>query len=419
MQRILIISLLCLLVVTSCNLPVSTPPAENQSIGQIEKLQGGVQAGPASSLTNVESLRVMYNNDAIHVYNNGKAKLDFGHGLAFTLYNDTVSEGARVDNRGTSREAAIFLSQGGLKAYNPPGSSSKVNLSNGVNILILGTHYFVAYDPVTDETWVYNFDGILQYELPPGGYQALSSGTLLEIDNAQMTHLYYGFTFSEEEFDARATSLNSPVQAIREMVKDGLVTVTPTATPTSTSTLSPTLTSMPTATQTPSLTATPIPCYSARFVADVTIPDGSMINPITFFTKTWRIRNTGSCVWDANYQVVFVGGTQMFAAASNAFPWTAGVVGYGQTADITVNLVSPRAPGVYQGDFMLLAPNGMYFGLGQENKSFWARIVVPEPITATPSPTQTTPTPWTITPSTITPGITPPVLSITSRHAAP
>ncbi|HET9905186.1 MAG TPA: NBR1-Ig-like domain-containing protein [Anaerolineales bacterium] len=404
------ISLLSVLVMTSCNIPVNTPPAENQSIGQIEKLQGGVQAGPASSLTTVESLRDMYNNDAVHVYNNGKAELDFGHGLAFTLYNDTVSGGARVDDGGTSPQAEIRLSEGGLKGYNPPGSETRVKLPNDVNILILGTHYVVAYDPVADETWVYNFDGLLQYELPPGGYQALSSGTLLKIDKAQMTHLYYGFKFSEQDFDARATSLNSPIQAVREIVRDGLVipVTGETATPTNTPTATATLTSLPTSTQIPTLTATPIPCYSARFVADVTIPDGSMISPLTFFTKTWRIRNTGSCVWDANYQVVFVGGTQMFAAASNAFPWTAGVVGYGQTADITVSLVSPRLPGMYQGDFMLMAPNGRYFGLGTEHKSFWVRIVVPEPSTPTPSPTPTiTPTistPWTITPGTLTSG---------------
>jgi hypothetical protein len=121
----------------------------------------------------------------------------------------------------------------------------------------------------------------------------------------------------------------------------------------------------------------------------VTIPDGSIVNPYTFFTKIWRLRNTGSCTWDSGYQIVFVDGTQM--SESKFFKWTGGIVGYGQTADITVNLISPRTPGTYQGNFMLLAPNGTYFGLGTENKFFWVKIVVPEPNKPPPAPSIVSP----------------------------
>jgi hypothetical protein len=44
--------------------------------------------------------------------------------------------------------------------------------------------------------------------------------------------------------------------------------------------------------------------------------------------------------------------------------------------DLSVSLFSPETPGSYQGNFMLLAPDGTYFGLGVENKSFWVRITV-------------------------------------------
>jgi hypothetical protein len=94
--------------------------------------------------------------------------------------------------------------------------------------------------------------------------------------------------------------------------------------------------------------------------------------PYTSFIKTWRLRNEGSCAWDSRYQLVFVDGTPM--ARTQVFPWTGGTVGFGQTVDLSVNLFSPEAPGRYQANFMLLAPDGTYFGLGAENKSFWVKI---------------------------------------------
>ncbi len=38
---------------------------------------------------------------------------------------------------------------------------------------------------------------------------------------------------------------------------------------------------------------------------DVTIPDGTPMSPGQEFVKTWRIRNTGICTWDTDYQPVF------------------------------------------------------------------------------------------------------------------
>src|SRR5690606_3738857 len=56
-----------------------------------------------------------------------------------------------------------------------------------------------------------------------------------------------------------------------------------------------------TATSTPpaqtNATNTFIPCNVASFVADVTIPDNTNIAVSKAFTKTWRLRNSGSCTW--------------------------------------------------------------------------------------------------------------------------
>src|SRR5687768_151168 len=38
-------------------------------------------------------------------------------------------------------------------------------------------------------------------------------------------------------------------------------------------------------------------CDLARFIKDVSIPDGTVFAPGASFTKTWRMRNEGTCTW--------------------------------------------------------------------------------------------------------------------------
>jgi Predicted solute binding protein len=400
MKRIPIVAVLIALFATQlfCTKQSPTPPP-TQSIGQIEKIQGGVQAGPESYLINVDPRRDMQNRDAVHVFDKGKANLDFHYGLTFTLYNDTVAEGTSIGTEGTSRQAVLKLSQGGLRGHNPQGSKTTVELPNGVNILILGTQYFITYDAVTDKIWVYNFDGTVQYQLPNGNYQPLPARALLEITKGQVTHVHEGMSFSIDEFDSYATALNSPIQGIQELLKIIPVTSGETSTstatqlPTDTPTATPTSTLTPT--QTPSPTPTPIPCHLAKFVKDVTIPDGTTVETNTQFTKTWRLKNMGSCTWDSSYRIAFVDGTSMSQAT--ILSWPGGAVSYGESVDLSISLVAPIYPGSYQGNYMLLAPDGTYFGLGLENKAFWVRISAISTPTVTPNPAP--PAPGIVSPS--------------------
>jgi hypothetical protein len=62
----------------------------------------------------------------------------------------------------------------------------------------------------------------------------------------------------------------------------------------------PTVTSLPplTPTATPFSTPpiiSPTNCDKAAFVADITVPDGALFSPNAAFTKTWRLKNAGSC----------------------------------------------------------------------------------------------------------------------------
>jgi hypothetical protein len=106
-------------------------------------------------------------------------------------------------------------------------------------------------------------------------------------------------------------------------------------------------------------TTAPIGCANdARFVADVTVPDGTSFSNGQTFDKTWRLRNAGTCAWDTAYRFVFVGGTAMTPSTVVNVPATAA----GATVDIKVPMTAPSAPGAYTGAWQLRSPANTFFG---------------------------------------------------------
>jgi hypothetical protein len=132
-----------------------------------------------------------------------------------------------------------------------------------------------------------------------------------------------------------------------------------------------------TATASPTATVTPtsIPCDRAAFVSDVTVPDGTDYAPGATLTKTWRLRNNGSCTWTSGYALVFDHGDSMGAPATQQL--TTGTVAPGQTIDISVTLTAPASEGTYRGYFKLRNPSGVVFGIGANaDVAFWVEIEV-------------------------------------------
>jgi hypothetical protein len=143
-------------------------------------------------------------------------------------------------------------------------------------------------------------------------------------------------------------------------------------------------TQMPSPTFTSTVTPTPIPCNWAQFISDVTIPDDWETGPLDHFTKTWRLKNIGSCTWTSGYTLVFDHGDQMGAPASQQL--TPGTVAPGGTIDVSVDLLSPAAAGTYQGFFKLRASDSSIFGIGTgADGAFWVKIKVVEPTLAPPA----------------------------------
>jgi uncharacterized protein YkwD len=107
-------------------------------------------------------------------------------------------------------------------------------------------------------------------------------------------------------------------------------------------------------------------------VADVTIPDGAVLDPGETFTKIWRVRNTGDCEWsDALGELLwmFVSGDQMNGPSQVTI---VGPVSPGGEYDVEVELTAPAEPGQYEGRWQAHDPNGDAFGV-----LFWVLIVVP------------------------------------------
>jgi hypothetical protein len=99
-------------------------------------------------------------------------------------------------------------------------------------------------------------------------------------------------------------------------------------------------------------------CDSSSYVKDVTIPDGTVMNPGKAFVKTWLILNNGTCEWKTSYQLTYISGEKMNGASTavlNAVP-------AGQQMQVSVNLTAPSAAGDYTGWWRMQNDKGQYFG---------------------------------------------------------
>jgi hypothetical protein len=139
-------------------------------------------------------------------------------------------------------------------------------------------------------------------------------------------------------------------------------TRTPASTPTALPTFAPATTSaaitLPAVTQQSAATSPIASCYQLRYVSDVSIPDNTQMAPGQSFTKTWKVRNTGSCAWEAGFKFAFVGGEQM-SGATYTLP---SAVPVNTEIDISVAMVAPSKTGTLRGNWRMQTAAGQFFG---------------------------------------------------------
>ena len=119
-------------------------------------------------------------------------------------------------------------------------------------------------------------------------------------------------------------------------------------------------------------TQTGTPCNLASFVTDVTIPDDTTFLVEKPFTKTWRLKNVGTCTWTAGYKLVFDSGERMSGPETQ--PLTAVSVAPGETLDVSVNMIAPAVAGTYKSNWKIKDEKGEVFGLS--SGAFYVQIKV-------------------------------------------
>jgi len=167
-----------------------------------------------------------------------------------------------------------------------------------------------------------------------------------------------------------ATSVAQTVQAQDSLTE---VSVPPTRTPVPTLPAEATPEPDPTNTSEP-VVSNPGCTVSASLVSEYP-PDDVLLTPGEYFWKTWTFLNTGSCIWDTSYSLVFWSGERMGSLSSYALPE---VVRPEETLEISIYLQAPATEGTSTGYWRLKSPWGADFGVGPLSASFYAQIAVAE-----------------------------------------
>jgi hypothetical protein len=178
------------------------------------------------------------------------------------------------------------------------------------------------------------------------------------------------------------------------------LTQTAFAMPTNTPTQTPTASLTPTATQRTTITSSaPIAtssCYGLTGVRDVTVPDNTPMVAGQTFTKTWLVRNSGTCSWEPGFKLVYFSGDVMGGS-----PYVLDkTVATGAEVELSIAMTAPSGKsGSIRGDWQMTTASGVYFG---EEQYVIIQVGVPTfTVTGTPpTPTSTytsTPT-FTVTP---------------------
>ena len=181
------------------------------------------------------------------------------------------------------------------------------------------------------------------------------------------------------------------------------VTQTPSSTPTTLPTFAPVTTSavitLPAVTQPAALSPT-ASCYQLRFVSDVSIPDNTQMAPGQTFTKTWKVKNTGSCAWEAGFKFVFVGGEQM-----NGTTYTLpSSVAANAELEISIPMIAPtNKTGALRGNWRMSTAGGQFFG----DEVYVLIVVGGATLTSTSAPPTNTSVPPTATTAATETPITP------------
>jgi len=103
-------------------------------------------------------------------------------------------------------------------------------------------------------------------------------------------------------------------------------------------------------------------CLRFDFLGDINYPPDAILKPKEKFTKTWWVRNSGTCTWTLQFDLVLSGGEAFGSKGTADFTQE---VPPGETAQLSVpDLVAPSTVGTYYSYWLIASPYGNRFGYG-------------------------------------------------------
>ena len=137
---------------------------------------------------------------------------------------------------------------------------------------------------------------------------------------------------------------------------------------------------VPTSTSVPDISGPGGCTLNAAYVADVTVPDDTQYEPGATFTKVWRVRNSGTCAWEQGARLIFIADDPLGGPTGVDIPQE---IDPEANVDVSVDFVAPSTPGTYRSTWQLQDSDGTRFG-----SQVYVQIIVPDPATETPTPTE-------------------------------
>lgn len=104
-----------------------------------------------------------------------------------------------------------------------------------------------------------------------------------------------------------------------------------------------------------------VTCFNSKYIADVTIADGTVMKPYEKFQKVWRIQNTGTCKWDEGFGLVLwagpaMNGTAIYFSGRDKPVEPNGIV------DLGIDMRAPAQSGEYTAHWTMINDQGKTFG---------------------------------------------------------
>jgi len=100
-------------------------------------------------------------------------------------------------------------------------------------------------------------------------------------------------------------------------------------------------------------------CMNSEFVADVTYPDGTVVEDNANLAKVWSIKNSGTCIWDDGFSLQPITGD---AKGTWVIDEEKEFVEPGEIIEIQIDVKTPSTGGEWGGCWKMQGDNGQFFG---------------------------------------------------------